>query len=85
MDIQAEKLNLMKWLSDVNEVSVIQQFIILKNTQQTDWWEVISEDEKIEIETGLAEADKGEVLAHEEVMSKYQKYDKRNGIKNGTT
>ncbi len=74
MDIQIEKLNLIKWLTDVQEPSVIERFIALKNDQQGDWWEQISEDEKSEIEEGLAQADKGEVFSHEEVMSKYQKW-----------
>jgi predicted transcriptional regulator len=74
MDIQAEKLNLIKWLTEVEEPSVIEQFIALKNEQQKDWWDEISEDERAVIEEGLAEADRGDVLSHEEVMAKYQKW-----------
>ncbi len=74
MDIQAEKLNLIKWLTSVDEPSVIQQFIALKNRQQNDWWDNISDEELAEIEEGLAQADNGEVIAYEEVMSKYQKW-----------
>jgi len=74
MDIQAEKLNLIKWLTEVNGPSVIKRFIALKNDQGQDWWDQISEDEKTEIEEGLAQADNGEVFSHEEVMTKYQKW-----------
>lgn len=74
MDIQAEKLNLIKWLTDVSEPSVIKRFIALKNDQGQDWWDQISEDEKTEIEEGLAQADNGEVFSHEKVMTKYQKH-----------
>jgi predicted transcriptional regulator len=74
MDIQAEKLTLIKWLTDVEEPSVIKQFIALKNEQESDWWDEIDDDEKAEIEEGLAEADKGDVLSHEEVMAKYDKW-----------
>ena len=74
MDIQAEKLNLIKWLTEVEETSVIEQFIVLKNKQQSDWWDEISDEEKAEIEVGLAEDDRGEVLSNEEVMAKYQKW-----------
>lgn len=74
MDIQAEKLNLIKWLTDVTEPSVIKRFIALKNDHGFDWWDQISEDEKNEIEEGLAEANRGEIFSHEEVMSKYQKW-----------
>ena len=74
MDIQAEKLNLIKWLAEVNEPSIIERFMALKNKQQDDWWDQISEDEKSEIDEGLAQADKGEVFSHEEIMTKYQPY-----------
>jgi predicted transcriptional regulator len=74
MDIQAEKLKLINWLTDVTEPSVIKRFIALKNDQAADWWDQISEEERAEIEEGLAEADRGEVLSHEEVMSKYDKW-----------
>ena len=74
MDIQAEKLNLIKWLADINEPAIIKRFIALKKRQQTDWWDQISIEEKTEIEEGLAQADQGELLSHEEVMSKYQKW-----------
>ena len=74
MDIQAEKLNLIKWLAEVKEPSIIERFIALKNDQQMDWWDQIDTDEKAEIEEGLRQADKGEVFTHEEVMAKYQKW-----------
>lgn len=74
MDIQLEKLNLIKWLTDVQEPSVIERFIALKNDQQADWWDQISEEEKAEIVEGLAQADNGDVVPHEVVMAKYDKW-----------
>jgi len=74
MDIQAEKLSLIRWLTEVTEPAVIKRFIALKNNEATDWWDEIGEDEKAEIEEGLAEADRGELVPHKEVMAKYQKW-----------
>jgi len=74
MDIQAEKLNLIRWLADVNEPSVIKRFIALKQKEQIDWWDQISDEEKAEIEEGLAQADNGEVVPHETVMAKYRQW-----------
>jgi predicted transcriptional regulator len=71
MDIQVEKLNLIKWLTEVEEPSIIEKVIALKNEQQKDWWDEISDDEKADIEEGLAEDDRGDVLSHEDVMAKY--------------
>ena len=53
----------------------------LRNEEQPDWWDEISDEEKQEIEEGLAQADRGEVFSHEEVMLKYEKYGRSN-IKN---
>jgi hypothetical protein len=44
---------------------------MLKNNQQKDWWDQISEEEKVEIEEGLAQADRKDVIPHELVMAKY--------------
>ena len=74
MDIQAEKLHLIKWLTDINEPSVIKRFIDLKNEQETDWWDMISTEEKADIEEGLKQADNGELVPHNEVMAKYDKW-----------
>jgi hypothetical protein len=49
MDIQAEKLNLIKWLTEINEPSVIKRFIALKKRQQADWWDQISSQERAEL------------------------------------
>ncbi|MCC8425333.1 hypothetical protein [Mucilaginibacter sp. UR6-11] len=74
MDIQAEKLDLIRWLTQVTEPSTIKRFMALKQKEQGDWWDEISESEKLEIEEGLAQADAGKVLPHKEVMAKYEKW-----------
>ena len=74
MDIQAEKLSLIKWLTDIEEPVVLQKLIALKNNQETDWWDEIDDEEKAEIEEGLAEADRGEGITHEEFLAKYNKW-----------
>jgi len=74
MDIQAEKLQLIQWLAGLNDKRVLKEFIILKKTKAVDWWDEISVEERSEIEEGLAQADKGEVTSHQEVMAKYEKW-----------
>lgn len=36
----------------------------------TDWWDTISDEERKAIEKGLAEADSGQLIPHDEVMKK---------------
>ena len=74
MDIQAEKLQLIEWLAKLNNANTLKRFIALKKEAEKDWWDELSSSEKTEIEEGLAQADRGEVIMHEEVMSKYQKW-----------
>lgn len=74
MDIQAEKLQLIEWLARLNNISTLKRFIALKKEQEKDWWDEISIEEKKEIEEGISQADKGEVVPHKEVMAKYKKW-----------
>lgn len=74
MDIQAEKLRLIQWLAGLNDARTITEFITLKKSKEADWWDQISAEERTEIEEGLSQADKGEVIPHNEVMAKYRKW-----------
>ncbi|MDA1122021.1 MAG: hypothetical protein O2887_16280 [Bacteroidetes bacterium] len=74
MDIQSEKLQLIQWLAGLTDTKTLNEFITLKKAKEEDWWDEISAEERSEIEEGLAQADRGELIPHEEVMSKYQKW-----------
>jgi len=73
MDIQAEKLRLIEWLAGLNDTKTLYEFITLKKNKEVDWWDEISAEERAEIEEGLAQADRGELIPHEEVMAKHKK------------
>ncbi|MCG8308946.1 MAG: hypothetical protein MI975_16240 [Cytophagales bacterium] len=74
MDIKAEKLELIRWLAGVRDIEIIKEFIDLKKSKEVDWWDTIGAEERAEILEGIAQADKGEVISHEEVMKKYKKW-----------
>ena len=71
MDILNEKLQLIEWLAKLNNTAVLKEFIALKKEQEKDWWDQIGVEEKAEIEEGLAQANRGEVVSHKEVMDRY--------------
>lgn len=54
-------------------MGIINEFINLKKSKEVDWWNTICEEERAEISEGIAQADKEEVIPHEEVMEKYKK------------
>lgn len=74
MDIQTEKLRLIEWLARLNNPTAIKRFLALKQEQEKDWWDLLSVEERNEIEDGLAQADRGELVPHKEVMAKYKKW-----------
>jgi len=74
MDIQSEKLQLIEWLARLKDTTILKRFITLKKEQEKDWWDEISEEEKLEIEEGLLQADRGEVVSHKSIMDKYKKW-----------
>ena len=74
MDIQAEKLRLIEWLASLKDSNTISELIAFKKSKEVDWWDEISAEEKVDIDEGLAQADRGEVVPHKEVMAKYDKW-----------
>lgn len=74
MDISAEKIDLIQWLSALTDEHIIQQIKSIKAKSSTDWWNEISEKERQEILEGISQADRGELTPNEEVLRKYSKW-----------
>ncbi len=66
MDIQAIKIDLIHWLTELQDPDILQQLNTIKSGQ--DWWDQISEEERSAIDEGIAELDRGEGIPHEEVV-----------------
>lgn len=64
------KSDLHRLIDKINDATILNAVKVLlsKGATETDWWDEIGEEEKQAIEKGLAEADRGEVTPHEEVM-----------------
>lgn len=72
MDIQLEKLELIKFIAETEDVSLIKSFKKLLKKEKKDWWEDLTDEQKADIEEGIADADAGRVVSYESVMSKYK-------------
>ena len=71
MNLQAKKLELVQMILNTEKPSVLAKVeAVFKKEKGSDWWDEISEAEKAAIEESLAEADRGELIPHEEVMKK---------------
>ena len=69
MTLEIRKINLINWLSTVQEEDIL-TLIEKIQKERSDWWDKISEDDKKAINEGLDQLDKGEYLSRSEVQSK---------------
>lgn len=74
MNIQAEKIQLAQLLLQTNSESLLKKIKAILKSEQKDWWNEISEEEKTEINAGVKEIESGNFLTHKEVMANPRKW-----------
>ena len=72
-NIQERKLELIQWLSVIEDVSLIEKISELKEQSARDWWEDVSSAEKESIARGIEDADAGRLRPHSEAKTIYEK------------
>ena len=73
-NIQSKKLELIQWLSTIDDSSLLEKIIELRKRENKDWWNSVSENEKESIERGLEDADAGKLNAHSNARKLYEKW-----------
>ena len=74
MDIQNEKLALVKRLLDTDDESVLKQVKDIFESHEKDFWNDLPEYVKNGIERNRKQAEEGLLTLHDEVMKKHAKY-----------
>ena len=74
MDIQTRKYNLIQELFSIEKESVIEELESIVNGRKKDWWNELSKQERQEIEEGIKEADAGQLINHQKVMNRFDKW-----------
>ena len=74
INLQNKKIELIQWLSTLNDVSLIDKLVKLREKEKTDWWNEISASEKESIEKGILDADNGKLTSHSAVKKIYEKW-----------
>ena len=67
MDINETKLRLVQLILKSEEIEILDQVKQILSPLNEDWWDTISEDEKQAIKKGLEQANRGELVSHDEV------------------
>ena len=73
MGLAAKKLDIISWITNLKDENILRKIDSLRK-EEADWWDTIGEDERAEIIEGLSQLDRGDSVAHEQVMSKYKKW-----------
>lgn len=71
-NILDKKQDLIKWLSSLEDIVIIEKFVQLK--QQTITQKALSMEEKKSIEKGIQDADNKKTKPHSEVRNLYENY-----------
>ena len=74
MNIQNTKIELIQWLTFLDDKSLLQKIIDLRNKQTKDWWNNISKPEKDSIEKGISDSKSGNLNSHSEARKVYEKW-----------
>lgn len=72
MDIELEKLELIKLLEATNDTTIIASIKKIFNASKKDFWEELTEAQKLDIEEGERQIERGEFVEYETMMKKYR-------------
>jgi len=73
MGHNALKLELIEWLTKLNDADTLDFLKIVKESQKEnqDWWLDLTTEQKMGIERGLRDISLGKVTPHSEIVDKY--------------
>lgn len=74
VNLQNKKIELIQWLSTLNDQSLIEKLMKLRKKEKTEWWNEISTAEKKSIEKGIQDANNGKLTSHSNVKKVYEKW-----------
>jgi len=73
MNLATRKHNFIQELTTIDE-SLLEKLEILLKANKKDWSCELSSEERQEIEIGLKQADNNELICHQKVMNKFEKW-----------
>jgi len=74
MNIQTEKLDLIEWISGLNDSTIIHKQRQIKEdySQSADWWKHLNKEEKESIDCGLKDFEEANIHSHKESCKLYE-------------
>ncbi len=69
-----KKLELIQWLSSLEDTIIIEKLFQFKKTEIKDWWEEITDEENASIQKGIKDADNNKLNPHSSARKIYEKW-----------
>jgi hypothetical protein len=73
-EIQNKKIELIQWLSTLDDELIIEKIMKLREKEKTDWWNEVSKEEKASVQKGIEDADSGNLESQSEASKLYEKW-----------
>ncbi len=74
INLSSRKLELIQWLSTIEDPKIIDKIMDLIQKENKDWWNSISENEKNSIDAGINDAEAGKLNDHSKARKLYEKW-----------
>ena len=73
MNIQAEKLELVRMILDTNNPNILNSIRgLFSKSKTTDFWDVLSHEQKSDIQEGIDEVERGETVDYNDFVKEYR-------------
>ena len=72
MNIQLEKLELIKMLTEIENPAIIKSIRKILTKEKKDWWDDLTDAQKEEIQLGEKQIERGEFVLYEDMMKKHR-------------
>jgi hypothetical protein len=69
-----KKIELIQWLSSLEDKATIEKLIQFRKSETEDWWNIISNEEKVSLEKGIKDANNKKLNAHSSARKLYEKW-----------
>lgn len=66
-----KKIELIQWLSTLDDKSIIEKLFHFRNQENKEWWNAVSESEQASIEKGIADSESGNLHSHSQARKLY--------------
>ena len=69
-----QKIELIQWVSSLEDKNIIEKLLQFRKTETKDWWEDIEDKEKNSILQGIEDAGNNKLNPHSSARKRYEKW-----------